>query len=70
MSWQIIQRTDLTFITAADEAFFRPKDDIRSNVHKLVNDYDVYSIIMTTNLFHDKARQRIAREYEVERHFA
>ncbi|WJV55409.1 GIY-YIG nuclease family protein [Prodigiosinella aquatilis] len=52
---QTIQRTDLAFIADTDEAFFRPEDDVRLNANKLVNDYDVYSIIMTTDLFHDEA---------------
>ncbi|WP_077927658.1 GIY-YIG nuclease family protein [Wohlfahrtiimonas populi] len=58
---QTIQRTDLTFITNSDEIFFRPEDDIRLNADKLVNNYDVYSIVMTTDLFHDEACQHIAR---------
>lgn len=64
---QTIQRTDLAFIADTDEAFFRPKDDVRLNANKLVNDYDVYSIIMTTDLFHDEACQQIDRAYQAQR---
>jgi hypothetical protein len=66
---QTIQRTDLAFIAGTDEAFFRPEDDVRLNASKLVNDYDVYSIIMTTDLFHDEACQQIARAYQAQRRF-
>lgn len=62
---QTIQRTDLAFIADTDEAFFRPEDDVRLNANKLVNDYDVYSIIMTTDLFHDEACQQISRAHEM-----
>ncbi|EKN5158562.1 GIY-YIG nuclease family protein [Yersinia enterocolitica] len=66
---QAIQRTDLAFITGTDETFFRPEDDVRLNANKLVNDYDVYSIIMTTDLFHDEACQQIVRAYQAQRQF-
>ncbi|MEO5523426.1 GIY-YIG nuclease family protein [Citrobacter youngae] len=64
---QTIQRTDLAFIDDTDEAFFRPEDDIRLNANKLVNDYDIYSIVMTTDLFHDDACQQITRTYQARR---
>jgi len=64
---QTIQRTDLAFIADTDEAFFRPEDDVRLNANKLVNDYDVYSIIMTTDLFHDEACQQIVRMYQAQK---
>ena len=66
---QTIQRTDLAFIADTDEAFFRPEDDISLNANKLVNNYDVYSIVMTTDLFHDEACQQIVRSYQAERQF-
>ncbi|HEY4437309.1 MAG TPA: GIY-YIG nuclease family protein [Lelliottia sp.] len=69
---QIIRRTDLAFIVNddEDEAFFRPEDDVRVNANKFVNDYDEYSIMMTTDLFHDEACQKIAREFKIKEHFA
>ncbi|WMY75955.1 GIY-YIG nuclease family protein [Buttiauxella selenatireducens] len=66
---QTIQRTDLAFIADTDEAFFRPEDDVRLNANKLVNDYDVYSIVMTTDLFHDKVCQQIVRAHQTQRQF-
>lgn len=65
---QTIQRTDLEFISDKDGQFFRQEDDVRSNANKLVNDYDVYSIVMTTALFHEEACQQIATAYEMHCH--
>lgn len=69
---QIIRRTDLAFVVDddEDEAFFRPEDDVRVNANKFVNDYDEYSIMMTTDLFHDEACQKIARAFKMKSHFA
>ncbi len=64
---QTTQRTDLAFIVDTDEAFFRPEDDIRLNANKLVNDYDIYSVVMTTDLFHDDACQQITRAHQAQR---
>ena len=66
---QTIQRTDLAFIADTDEAFFRPEDDVSLNANKLVNNFDEYSIVMTTDLFHDEACQQIVRSYQAERQF-
>lgn len=66
---QTIQRTDLAFIADTDEAFFRPEDDVSFNANKLVNNFDVYSIVMTTDLFHNEACQQIVRSYQAERQF-
>ncbi|HAV1590939.1 TPA: GIY-YIG nuclease family protein [Enterobacter hormaechei subsp. xiangfangensis] len=64
---QTTQRTDLAFIVDTDEAFFRPEDDVRLNANKLVNDYDIYSVVMTTDLFHDDACQQITRAHQAQR---
>lgn len=61
---QTIKRTDLAFIADADEPFFRPEDDVQLNANKLVEDYDMYSIIMTTDLFHDAACSEIERAHK------
>ena len=61
---QTIHCTDLAFIADTDEAFFLPEDDVRLNANKLVNNYDVYSIIMTKGLFHNEACQQIACAYQ------
>ncbi|KVA10748.1 hypothetical protein WI41_11325 [Burkholderia latens] len=64
---QIVRRTDLAFIADTDEPFFRPKDEVRLNSEKLVSDYDTYSIVTTTDLFHDEACRHIEREHHAER---
>lgn len=64
---QIVRRTDLAFIANTDEPFFRPEDEVRLNSEKLVSDYDTYSIVMTTDLFHDEACRHIEREHHAER---
>ncbi|MDF3828316.1 MULTISPECIES: GIY-YIG nuclease family protein [unclassified Pseudocitrobacter] len=61
---QTIQRNDLAFIADTDDAFFRPEDSVSVNANKLVNDYDLYSIIMTTDLFHDEAYKIISQIHE------
>ncbi|HCB2207541.1 TPA: hypothetical protein MYR09_002579 [Citrobacter farmeri] len=67
---QTIKRTDLAFIIDEDDAFFRPEDDVRVNANKFVSDYDEYSIMMTTDLFHDEACQQISRAYKMKSHSA
>jgi len=50
---QIIRRSDLAFIIFnRDVPYFLPTDDISETARKFVEEYDPYSIIMTTNLFH------------------
>ncbi|KGT88712.1 GIY-YIG nuclease family protein [Enterobacter cancerogenus] len=63
---QNIKRTDLAFITTSGDVFFRPGDDVSSNARKFVNDYDAYSIVMTTDLFHDEACRKIFYEFEMQ----
>lgn len=55
-----IIRTDLAFITDDYDftknenncqLFFDPKDDVRENAKKFIEDFDPYSIMMTTELF-------------------
>lgn len=65
---QTIRRMDLEFISYKDGPFFRPEDDVSLNANKLVNDYDPYSIVMTTDLFHEKACHHIASAFEMNRH--
>jgi len=64
---QTIKRTDLAFISDTDESFFHPEDGIRINASRLVDDYDAYSIIMTTDLFHDEACREIQLAYQATR---
>ncbi len=50
---QTIHRSDLAFIANSDDLFFRPQDNVQVNASKFVNDFDAYSIINTTNIFHE-----------------
>lgn len=64
---QIIKRSDLAFILENDEELtFKPEDNIQINADKFVNEFDPYSIIMTTDLFHEKACRDIADKFESE----
>lgn len=62
---QKITRTDLAFISGGedDSHLFRPEDGVRENARKFVEDFDPYSIIMTTDLFHDKACNEINEKF-------
>jgi hypothetical protein len=48
---QKITRTDLAFISDGKYDMFRPKDDVRENARKFVEDFDPYSIIWTVQSF-------------------
>ncbi|MGM0823925.1 MAG: GIY-YIG nuclease family protein [Pseudomonadota bacterium] len=64
---QIIHRTDLGFITDGSESDnFSSKDDISINVRKFIDEYDAYSIVMTTDLFSDDACNKIVEIYKTE----
>lgn len=58
---QKITRTDLGFISDGgyDSHLFRPEDDVTENARKFVDDFDIYSIMMTTDLFHESACKEI-----------
>lgn len=62
---QKITRTDLAFISDGeyDSQLFRPEDDLRENTRKFVEDFDPYSIIMATDLFHDSACKEINEKF-------
>jgi hypothetical protein len=62
---QKINRTDLAFISDGeyDSHLFRPEDDVRENARKFVEDFDPYSIIMTTDLFHASACNEINEKF-------
>lgn len=57
---QTIKRTDLGF-TGVDGEDFSPLDPVTENANKFVERYDPYSIIMTTDLFHDDACREIEK---------
>jgi len=66
---QTVKKIDLSFITDADgieeeeELYFSPSDLIESNARKFINEFSPYSIINTTDLFHDDASHKISRKY-------
>lgn len=65
---QTINRINLNFITDGDdfeseELFFNPKAPIEKNVRKFINELSPYSIINTTDLFHDEACEKINKKY-------
>jgi hypothetical protein len=62
---QTITRSDLGFISDGEfESFyFNPTDSVSINANKFVDEYDPYSIIMTTGLFHDEACEEVNEKY-------
>lgn len=66
---QNITRTDLGFIVdeiaigSTPELFFDPKNNVRVNSEKFLSDFDPYSIIMTTDLFHKAACEEIDEKH-------
>jgi T5orf172 domain len=62
---QKITRTDLAFISDGeyDSHWFRPEDDVRENARKFVEDFNLYSKMMTTDLFHDTACKEINEKF-------
>lgn len=61
---QVIKRSDLAFISDGFEGkLFRIEDSVVRNARKFVDDFDPYSIIMTTELFHEAACKEIERKH-------
>lgn len=58
---QAVTRTDLAFIVADTDKYFRPEDDVQINARKFVEDYGPYSIINTTDLFTPSACEEVER---------
>jgi hypothetical protein len=58
---QIIKRSDLAFIAGSNhnENFFPPSDTVIKNARRFTEKFDPYSIIMTTDLFHEAAFHEI-----------
>lgn len=57
-----IKRSDLGFIiddVFDEEVCFNPKDNIYENAQKFINEFDSYSILMTTDLFTNEASNDI-----------
>lgn len=62
---QTIKRTDLAFIMgdSYNQSFFPTTDTVSENARRFVEDYDAYSIIMTTDLFHEHACIQIDEDH-------
>lgn len=64
---QTIKKLDLSFIADVseekEELYFSPADLIENNARKFINEFSPYSIINTTDLFHDDASDKISRRY-------
>lgn len=61
---QTTRRINLDFITEGegdepDKAFFDHKDSVENNARKFIDEFSPYSIINTTDLFHDEACEKI-----------
>ena len=67
---QTIKRSDLGFITDGDEEerlFFSPDEDVLVNAEKFVNDFCPFSIINTTDLFHEEGASEVNEKYNPHR---
>jgi hypothetical protein len=61
----MIKRSDLAFITAGDfdSKLFNHKDSVTLNAKKFTEEFGPFSIIMTTDLFHEAACHEVDRKY-------
>ncbi|WP_256931101.1 GIY-YIG nuclease family protein [Shewanella xiamenensis] len=63
---QIVSRTDLGFITDSEgeeDLCFSPNSPIAMNAQKFINNFDPYSIINTTDPFHDEGANEVNDKY-------
>ncbi|SEQ60289.1 T5orf172 domain-containing protein [Amphritea atlantica] len=65
---QTIKRTDLGFIAEDyDDKYFSPADDISINAEKFVDEFGPYSIMMTTDLFHEEGCSEVNERFNTHR---
>jgi hypothetical protein len=66
---QTIKRSDLAFITGGNygENLFPPSDTVTENAQRFTEKFDPYSIIMTTDLFHEAACHEIDKRFNPHR---
>ena len=68
---ETINKVNLDFITDGDHSeeemtlFFDPSNSIENNVLKFMEEFTPYSIINTTDLFHENACEKINKKYLV-----
>lgn len=63
---QTVTCTDLGFITDGEgdqDLCFSPNSPIAMNAQKFINEFDPYSIINTTDLFHDEGANEVNEKY-------
>lgn len=65
---QTIKRSDLAFCTGFEGRYFSPDYSVSENARKFVETWDPYSIIMTTDLFHEAACHRIDNDPDLNPH--
>ncbi|WP_218943593.1 hypothetical protein [Exilibacterium tricleocarpae] len=65
---QTIKRTDLGFIAEDyDDKYFSPAVDISVNAERFVNEFEPYSIMMTTDLFHEEGCNEVNERFNPHR---
>jgi hypothetical protein len=67
---QTVTRTDLGFITDGEgeqDLCFSPNSPIAMNAQKFIDTFDPYSIINTTDLFHDEGANEVNEKYNSHR---
>lgn len=65
---QNIKRTDLGFISKeSDDKYFSTEDEISINAEKFINEFGPYSIIMTTDLFHEEGCNEVNEHFNPHR---
>lgn len=64
---QTIKRSDLAFFTDDEKGWFNPSNGVTENARKFSEELGPYSIIMTTDLFHDKACKEVEEKFNPHR---
>ena len=64
---QTIERTDLGFITEGDRPYVRLDVAVTENARKFTEEFEPYSIIMATDLFHDDACKEVNEKFNPHR---
>lgn len=66
---ETVSKINLDFITDGEgdeeKLLFDPNNPIESNVRKFIDDFSPYSIINTTDIFHETACDKINKKYTI-----
>lgn len=65
---QTIKRSDLAFCSGDNGRYFSPTNSVSDNATKFIENWDLYSIIMTTDLFHHDACKLIDADEQFNPH--